>query len=414
MDGRRRVTVLSLLLPILFVTATAWAADDAQSRLDEIRGRLRAEAGVSEGAARDADLPMVALTILPGDTHARLAADLTGSRDAERVLRKIQSELHPGDRIYVPRAMLLPRLADPRLQGVPLGGAYPTLWSLTKGATVTDGLGVAASVRNLQRLNAIVDPTHLHRGARILVPRSLVAGGHSRKPAVALHTEYRATDLSGLERRPSAYDYPRALRRRLRREGVWARQLKPRKVDLIVVHTTEHRGAPFENVARYLQRKRLANYLIGPDGAAYVIVPESHRAYGCGQSLWEGWYGVDYEAVNIEVFADTAPGTKGHGIAPAQYEGLKRLLAYIQARHPGIHDGRVVTHRMVAVSYAYGTRSRKGDPYEFDWSKAGLPDNSQFIDQDVLLGRAKLCTDERYADRVTEGQTAAARMLHAL
>ncbi len=35
---------------------------------------------------------------------------------------------------------------------------------------------------------------------------------------------------------------------------------------------------------------------------------------------------------------------------------------------------------------------RRGTRY---WAAAGLPDNSLAIDQDVLLGRAKLCTDQR-------------------
>ncbi len=405
----------ALLLGLAIALTTPAIAQDPSSHLDEIRRRLRAEAGVCEVPVRDADLPMVALTVLPGDTHARLALDLTGSRDAEPVLRKIEPELRPGAKIYVPRALLLPALADSRLDPIPLGGPYPTLWRLAQEGTDHRQTGVPAAVRNLQRLNAVTDPGRLHRGARILVPRSLVAGA-AAEPAPALRSsgEYRVSDLSGLERRLAASDLPDGLRKKLRKEGRWDRQMQPREVDLVVIHTTEHRGAPFDNVARFLQRKRLANYLVGPDGTVYEVVPEAHRAFGCGQSLWEGRYGVDYEAINVEIFADTAPGAGGTGIAQAQYDGLKALLAQIRSRRPAIHEGRVVTHRMVAVSYTYGTRSRKGDPYEFDWAKAGLPDNSQAIDQDVLLGRAKLCTDERYTDRVTPGQTAAARLLHNL
>ncbi|MBE0616685.1 MAG: N-acetylmuramoyl-L-alanine amidase [Proteobacteria bacterium] len=405
----------AFLLGIVVAVASPAAGQDSSSYLDEIRRRLRAEAGVCEAPLRDADLPMVAFTVLPGDTHVRLALDLTGSRDAEAVLRKVEPDLRPGAKIYVPRALLLPGLADSRLEPIPLGGRYPTLWRLAQEATDHRQTGVPAAVRNLQRLNAVTDPARLHRGARILVPRSLVASaGDVPAPALRLSGEYRVKDLSGLERRLEAADLPDGLRRKLRREGRWDRQFQPREVDLVVVHTTEHRGAPFDNVARFLQRKRLANYLVGPDGTVYEVVPEAHRAFGCGQSLWEGRYAVDYEAINVEVFADTAPGVAGVGIAQAQYEGLQALLTQIRSRRPAIHEGRIVTHRMVAVSYAYGTRSRKGDPYEFDWARVGLPDNSQAIDQDVLLGRAKMCTDERYTDRVTPGQTAAARLLHNL
>ncbi|MEW6488073.1 MAG: peptidoglycan recognition family protein [Thermodesulfobacteriota bacterium] len=410
-----RAVVLGLTLGAFGLAAAPVPAAESPARLDEIRQRLRAEAGVEPSAARDADLPLVALTVLPGDTHARLALELTGSRDAEAVLRRVEPSLTPGAQIHVPRALLLPGLGDARLESVPLGGPYPTLWRLTQEATDHRHTGVPAAVRNLQRLNALTDPTKLPRGARILVPRSLLAAPPAAPvPALRLRSEYRVADLTGLERRFSPSDVPDSLRQKLRREGRWARQLEPREVDLVVIHTTEHRGAPFSNVGRYVQRKRLANYLVSPDGTVYEIVPEAYRSFGCGQSLWEGRYVVDHEAINVELYADTAPGNTRTGISDAQYEGLRALLAHIRARRPGIHEGRVVTHRMVAVSYAYGTRSRKGDPYEFEWARAGLPDNSQAIDQDVLLGRAVLCTDERYADRVTPGQTAAARLLHNL
>jgi N-acetyl-anhydromuramyl-L-alanine amidase AmpD len=226
--------------------------------------------------------------------------------------------------------------------------------------------------------------------------------------------DFRVTDLRGLDRRADATDFPRDLRNKLQQQGRWKRQLGSRAVDLVVIHTTEHGEAPFQNVARYLQRKRLTHYLVARDGTVYEIVPESNKAYGAGQSLWEGRYAVDHESINIEILANTAPNQYKGGITQAQYRSTKKLLANIRSRRPAIHDGRVVTHRMVAVSYKYGTRSRKGDPYEFDWAAIGLPDNSQLIDQDVLLRRIRLCTDERYVDRVTEGQNAASRFLHTL
>ncbi|MDW7712583.1 MAG: peptidoglycan recognition family protein [Deferrisomatales bacterium] len=415
MGTRAGALLLGLALYALGLPGATSAAEDPAARLDEVRRRLRAEAGVAKVPAQDADLPLVALTVLPGDTHARLARELTGNPDAEAVLRKVEPVLRPGAKIYVPRALLLPGLADPRLEPVALGGPYPTLWRLVQDGTDHRLPGVPGAVRNLQRLNAVTDPTRIHRGARILVPRSLLtAAPVPAAPALRLRSEFRATDLSGLERRFSPNDLPESLRRKLRREGRWARQLERRETDLVVIHTTEHQGAPFENVARFIQRNRLANYLIGPDGTVYEIVPEAYRSFGCGQSLWEGRYVVDHEAINVEIFANTAPGRTGGGIRDQQYRGLQALLAQIRARRPVIHEGRIVTHRMVAVSYRYGTRSRKGDPYEFNWARAGLPDNSQSLDQDVLLGRAKLTTDERYTHRVTPGQTAAARLLHNL
>ncbi len=407
---RHRVFVWGALLALLGVLAVDAVAGDP---LAEVRRRLRAEAGLGEAGGRD-ELPMVSLTVLPGDTHRRLALDLTGGLDAERVLRKIAPRLRPGDRVYLPRALLSPPLADPRLEPLSLGPSVPTLWRLVRTRVDARGMGTGAVVRCLQRLNGITDPTRLPRGARILVPRSLLGAFDPPTAPLRISRRYRVSDVKGLERRARPEDFPSGLRRKLRKRGLWERQLGPRKVDLTVIHSTEHRGAPFGNVARYIHRKRLTNYLIGPDGTVYEIVPEGYRAFGCGQSLWEGHYAVDFNAINVEVYADTAPGSPGPGIRDAQYEALRALIAELRTRYPHLHDGRVVTHRMVAVSYTTDMRSRKGDPYVFDWARAGLPDNSRAIDQDVLLGRARLCTDDRYVDRVTEGQTAAARFQEAL
>ena len=91
-------------------------------------------------------------------------------------LRRIEPALAPGGRIHVPRALLTPALGDPRLAPLTLGEPYPTLWRLAADGTTASGVAeVAPLVRNLQRLNAIVDPRKLHRGARIQVPWNLHA-----------------------------------------------------------------------------------------------------------------------------------------------------------------------------------------------------------------------------------------------
>lgn len=454
----RRVGVIGLAL-VCFGALTGSAPADEDLLLNDVRQRLRAEAGVSEPAAGNADLPMVPILILRGDTHARLAAELTGNEDAERVFRKIDQKLYPGTRIFVPRQLLAPRIADPRLEPVTLSESYPTLWSLAKAATSQGP--VAVTVRNLQRLNAIPDPAALPKLAKLLVPRSLLpveppvveadpeaiaerpAEATAEKVAVRsakkttetgdarlakkpstekkptpvakakplkIGADYRVTRLSGLQRRLRPEELPHETQSSLRKKGVWNRQLSRPDVDLVVIHTTEHGEASSESVGSYIQRKRLANYYIGPRGEVYEVVPEAYRAFGCGQSLWEGRYAVDHEAINVEIYANTSPEGARQPITDAQYQGLRSLLGHIRSRRPAIHEGRVVTHRMVALNYALGIRSRKGDPFEFNWAKAGLPDNSRVIDQDVLVGRAKLCTDERYVDRVTPGQTAAARL----
>ncbi len=399
---------------MVVVLAVCWAAGSRARTLEEIRRRLRAEAGV-EVEGRKGDIPLVGVTVLPGDTHRRLAVELSGMPEAERILRSVAPSLKPGATIHVPRALLAPALADPRTEVLRLGPDTPTLWRLVTTRLRTRGMGVAVTVRNLQRLNGIVDPRRLRRGERILVPADLVRDpGGQGPPSLKISRVYRVRAVKGLERRARPEDFPAHLRRRLGRAGLWRRQLGRREPDLVVLHTTEHRGAPFGNVARYIRRKRLANYLIGPDGTVYEIVPDRFRSFGCGPSLWEGRYQVDLNAINVEIYADTAPGSGGPGIRQVQYRALRALLARLRARYPVLHEGRVVTHRMVAVNYRTGMRSRKGDPYVFEWGRAGLPDNSRALDQDVLLGRARLCTDPRYADRITEGQEAAARLQETL
>ena len=409
-----RTLVLHLVVLCLVLAAGSAGAADTAERLQQIRDRLRQQAGAPQVPGGDADLPLVSVTVLPGDSHRRLAVELAGTREAEALLRRIEPKLATGQRIFVPRALLRPQLSDLRSEPLSLDAEHRTLWSLVQGRTGTRPAGTAVTVRNVQRLNHIVDPSRLHKGATVLVPRGLLERPAAGGPALVVDRRYRVQKTRGLARRPAADEFPATLRRQLERRGVWQAQLEPRVVDLVVVHTTEHRGAPLDNVARYMNRNRLANYLVGRDGAVYELVPEVHRAFGCGESLWEGRYEVDHEAINVELLADTAPGEHQGDIPAAQYAGLSRLLNDIRARYPQIHPGRIVTHRMVAFSYTYGTRSRKGDPYVFDWAAGGLPDNSVIIDQDVLLGRAKLCTDQRYSDRVTEGQTAAARFQNTL
>lgn len=432
MTRRGRILALGVVLLAVCGAEGAGAASAGKGRLAAIRGRLRAEA-----RSREPSPASRAFTVLPGDTYARLAEDLTGTRDTEVALRKIGASLKPGATIELPEAMLLPGLADTRHDPLVFGRPFPTMWSVARQTTARTPAEVGRMARNLQRLNAILYPERLTEGTKILVPRSLLAPAGeapaeesqpppepvpaaaperpradprflAERPTLEIRREFRTADLRGLER--TAARVPQRLRRPLSEKEAEQCLTGRGEVSLVVVHTTEHQGGTFENTASYIQRKRLANYLIGPDGAVYEIVPEEYRAYGCGDSLWEGRYGVDLEAINVEVFANTAPGERKDGITGAQYEGLRALVADIRARRAAITEQRVVTHRMVALSYKFGFRSRKGDPYEFDWARAGLPDNSTILDPDVLAGRATLCTDDRYSDRITPGQTEAARL----
>ena len=418
MEARWRAAaavVLGAVFSCAFAVSTADEPAVAEG-LDVIRARLKAEAGVTETWVADAqELPLVTVTVLAGDTHQRLALDLTGTEETGKILRAIAPKLVPGKTIAIPRAILRPKLADPGFVSFRMGGLYSSLWTLVCGEFgLTKTQEVLAAVRNLQRLNHIPDPAKMHKGKTILVPEACVAVADRARPALAIKDKYLAKDLKGIERDAPAGELEKDFAAKLKKSGQLARQKVKPPLDLVVIHTTEHGGTPFDNVARYLQKNQLANYLIGPDGAVYRIVPEELRSYGCGESLWDGRYEVDHEAVNVEIFADTAPGKRYTGIRKEQYAALRLLLADLRARRPEIHPGRVVTHSMVALAYRYGTRSRKGDPYEFDWAAAGLPDNSLSIDQDVLLKRAKPCEDKRYADRVTSGQSAAVDFLESM
>ncbi|NTU60002.1 MAG: hypothetical protein HGA98_02960 [Deltaproteobacteria bacterium] len=429
---------------------------------------------VPAGAAE----PTVAFTVLPGDTHARLASDLTGANGHEEALRRIDPTLKPGETIRVPSNLLLPGLADARRETVVFGGEYPTLWSVARRTQTGSLADVGRTARNLQRLNAILVADRLAPGTKILVPKSwLEVGGARPEPTArrqaepepeelgfvapeappdlsadeveaaaegspaerpdaleaalpelaaphlravpappllgatpfAIQKQYLVRDLAGLSRANARI--PSRLRQLVSdREYEKAHEGRG-EIDLVVIHTTEHRGSTFENTASYIRRKRLANYVVGPDGAVYEVVPEEYRAYGCGDSVWDGRYYVDFEAINVEVFANTDKGPHQGAISDAQYEGIAALVADIRARRPKIDESRVVTHRMVALNVKTGTRSRKGDPFEFDWWKAGLPDNSQVADRDLLDGRAKICTDFRFTDRITTGQTEALKEL---
>lgn len=472
MVGRRRMSAIGMAL--LWAIGGSWADAAVRhvSHKKNSRPKVESRAPAKTGGTwqkQEERGATVAFTVLPGDTHAKLAADLTGENGNEGTLRRIDPSLKPGEKIRVPASILLPGLADTRLETVVFGGKYPTLWSVARQTQARAASEVGRTARNLQRLNAILNADHLSPGTKILVPKSWLeiakprplaeppfdseeseatdeesprgdaippepvvaeeAGKDAGPPAegppaltqdpremkpqpFSISRQYLVRDLDGLDRKSARL--PSRLRQLLAEREYEQAHTGRGDISLVVVHTTEHRGSTFENTASYIRRKRLANYVIGPTGAAYEVVPEGYRAYGCGDSVWGGKYYVDLEAINIEVFANTEKGPHQGTISDAQYEGLRALLADIRARRPKIDEGRVVTHRMVALNFKTGMRSRKGDPFEFDWAKAGLPDNSTVADRDLLDGRAKICTDCRFTDRITAGQTEALKALKKL
>lgn len=432
---RRTITLVLAALIAAPWSLARGEGDPGEPRtpLREIRERIRQEAGVAgqwdsesgvvwryddpELADRGDDLPMIAVTVLPGDTHLILSKELTGSPDAVSMIRAIAPTLKPGEKIQLPRNLLSPDLSDEARTSFAIDTEFPTLGALVREKIDPPENMVWVSSRVLMRLNGITDASKITKGQLIEIPTAMIAGEEdgdedgAEDTVLVIRDDYLYKNLQTDPRtlKPEKKSLKKKTAKKSVRKSKVAR-LK-RSVGLVVFHTTEHSGGDFANVAAYIKKNKLANYIIGPNGEVFRVVPEEYVSNGCGESLWNGVWGTDKEAINIEIYADTAPGPKYSGISDAQYAGLKKLIADIGKRRPNIHSGRFVTHSMVSVSYKYKTRSRKGDPHEFDWAKAGLPDNSVLIDQDVLLKRVSLCRDKRYADRVTPGQTAADQLL---
>ncbi|PLX42702.1 MAG: hypothetical protein C0608_01165 [Deltaproteobacteria bacterium] len=390
-------------------------------------------AGVPAGHCEGTSSPVanddtVTITVLKGDTYKSLSRDLTGSSYNAELFRDLAPTLTPGMKLPVPRKLLRSYLKGKSTVTFRLCDPYKTVWALVRGEMdPSSPLEENAMAHNIQRLSGISDGARMRRGQRLTVPVMMLAreapqgieerGGDAvakKRPAPLIFGDYRVKELKGLKRSSPANDMPEYFKEKLKERGVWDMQTITQRHDLVVIHSTEHGGVNFDNVASFMSKNQLTNYLIGPGGEIYEIVPEEYRAFGCGESLWHGTYEVDHEAINIELFADTLKGPNYSPINDKQYKALATLLGDIYSRYPEIDSDRVVTHRMVALNYRYEMRSRKGDPYEFDWAKAGLPDNSIPLDQDMVMGRAILVDNKRYYDRVTEGQYEAARLISSL
>lgn len=114
--------------------------------------------------------------------------------------------------------------------------------------------------------------------------------------------------------------------------------------------------------------------LIGRDGTIYYIVPPEKRAYGAGNSVFNGPIGLETVTTNpafppsvnnfaYHVSLETPSDGRGNGprhsgYTQAQYESLAWLLA--RSRIP---DGRITTHRAVDRS---GNRQ---DPRSFNFNQ---------------------------------------------
>jgi N-acetyl-anhydromuramyl-L-alanine amidase AmpD len=114
--------------------------------------------------------------------------------------------------------------------------------------------------------------------------------------------------------------------------------------------------------------------LIGRDGTIYYIVPPEKRAYGAGNSVFNGPSGPETVTTNpafpasvnnfaYHVSLETPSDGRGNGsthsgYTAAQYESLAWLLA-----QSNIPDSRITTHKAVDQS---GSRQ---DPRSFDYNR---------------------------------------------
>jgi hypothetical protein len=114
--------------------------------------------------------------------------------------------------------------------------------------------------------------------------------------------------------------------------------------------------------------------LIGRDGTIYYIVPPEKRAYGAGNSVFNGPNGPEMVTTNpafpasvnnfaYHVSLETPSDGRGNGpthsgYTSAQYESLAWLLA-----QSSIPDNRITTHKAVDQS---GSRQ---DPRSFDYNR---------------------------------------------
>lgn len=133
-------------------------------------------------------------------------------------------------------------------------------------------------------------------------------------------------------------------------------------IDVLLLHYT---GMPdHEQALAWLCDPRSqvsAHYFVGEDGRILSLVPEEHRAWHAGASVWAGERDLNTRSIGIEI-ANT--GHSG-GLPPypdVQIEAVIALCRDVVGRHP-IASHRVLAHSDVAPN-------RKLDPGElFPWER---------------------------------------------
>ena len=384
------------------------------------------------------------LTAIDDDNSYRLAEEYTSEpgKNQHRI-----AELNPriieGEPIYIPRDLLLPELQDGNYETFYLDANHETIFSLAQAYTNPDSSpftinDVSINSKRIQRASGIKNQrdvsgtkrlfssSGLTKGVitpptqpRIVIPiddtsinfdYSYVTTGSSRNP----HKGYFKTREYG-ERGTTS-----KLIKILRGRGELRANLAPREIDTILYHTSEPGGNTWEDDLGGIKRKKKAHFYVNPEGTVFPIVPIEERANCAGRSMWNGVHGLDFNSINIEVYAN-AESDPEKPITPQQELALKNLTTYLKGEVPTLQY--FLGHNQVAVSYdwvlsewgkerdwrefvtdSYAHRQRKGDPgKDFPWSDIGLPNMYDIVDPDIASGRV-VNNHERGTHRILPGQ----------
>lgn len=136
-------------------------------------------------------------------------------------------------------------------------------------------------------------------------------------------------------------------------------------LDMIVIHDTETPGiSDAVTIWRHFSRSATrvsAHYIIGKGGEIVQCVPDSLRAWHCGESYFEGRDHLNDSSLGIElVNAQT-----GHDpFTNAQYQSLIRLVAYLVAEYHVPMD-RIVGHKDITLK----PEVKKDPAPNFSWSR---------------------------------------------
>lgn len=173
-------------------------------------------------------------------------------------------------------------------------------------------------------------------------------------------------------------------------------QEKERERTYIILHSTATKPkAKDKNVITEIKRANSAHFVVGTkDGITYVshldniIDHMGDMDNKVRKAKWRDDGHLKDSSLGIEVIA--SPGEEWN---KAQYESLKWLIDYLRGEY-GIPAKNILGHYQVACFRVESSRKlcrgRKPDPFgNILWGKFDLPDNSQLIDPDVVLGKVE-------------------------